>query len=55
MRDANALERTADMLTTALGEQIADALSDPTVIEIMTNPDGRLWIERHGEGAKTQV
>tara|TARA_R110002051_G_C8757399_1_gene501146 strand:+ start:4311 stop:5312 length:1002 start_codon:yes stop_codon:yes gene_type:complete len=52
MRDANALERTADMLTTALGEQITDALSDPTVIEIMTNPDGRLWIERHGEGRK---
>lgn len=50
MRDANSLQRTSDMLTTALGEQITGALADPAVIEIMMNPDGRLWIERHGDG-----
>tara|TARA_B100000678_G_scaffold254326_1_gene231377 strand:- start:1399 stop:1536 length:138 start_codon:yes stop_codon:yes gene_type:complete len=25
------------------------ALKDPTVIEIMLNPDGTLWVERLGE------
>ncbi len=50
MRDVGSQKRTAEMLTTALGEQIMDALADPSVIEIMINPDGRLWIERHGEG-----
>lgn len=50
MRDGDTLNRTADMLRTALGEQITRALADPAVNEIMMNPDGRLWIERHGEG-----
>ncbi|WP_419740147.1 P-type conjugative transfer ATPase TrbB [Ruegeria sp.] len=38
------------MLKTALGPVIGRALSDPTVIEVMVNPDGRLWIDRLGEG-----
>ncbi|HBL93049.1 MAG TPA: P-type conjugative transfer ATPase TrbB [Hyphomonas sp.] len=38
------------MLETALGEQIMNALADPMVAEIMMNPDGRLWIDRHGAG-----
>lgn len=50
MRDTESLSRTSDMLKTALGSQIMAALADPRVIEIMMNPDGRLWIERHGEG-----
>jgi type IV secretion system protein VirB11 len=38
------------MLRTALGSAIADWLEDPVVIEVMLNPDGRLWIDRLGEG-----
>ncbi|WP_354079768.1 P-type conjugative transfer ATPase TrbB [Constrictibacter sp. MBR-5] len=38
------------MLKTAMGPAIAEALSDTAVIEVMVNPDGRLWIDRLGEG-----
>lgn len=33
-----------------LGRDIVAALEDPKVIEIMLNSDGRLWIDRLGEG-----
>lgn len=42
--------RSSRMLRTALGGAIAEWLSDPRVIEIMLNPDGRLWVDRLGEG-----
>ncbi len=42
--------RRASMLKTAFGPIIGAALDDPSVIEIMANPDGALWIERHGTG-----
>lgn len=42
--------RTEAMLKTAMGPAIAEALDDPTVIEISLNPDGRLWIERQNQG-----
>nr|WP_208413521.1 P-type conjugative transfer ATPase TrbB [Sphingomonas leidyi] len=38
------------MLRTALGPSISAWLEDPTVIEVMLNPDGRLWVDRLGEG-----
>tara|TARA_A100001391_G_scaffold273_2_gene612 strand:+ start:25748 stop:26686 length:939 start_codon:yes stop_codon:yes gene_type:complete len=38
------------MLRTALGLSIAAWLDDATVIEVMLNPDGRLWVDRLGEG-----
>lgn len=38
------------MLRTALGPAIAGWLADPAVIEVMLNPDGRLWVDRLGEG-----
>ncbi len=38
--------RRRQMLRTAFGPTIAAALADPAVIEVMVNPDGRLWIER---------
>lgn len=47
---ADGVGRGAKMLRTALGASIARWLSDPTVIEVMLNPDGRLWIDRLGEG-----
>ncbi|HEY5237687.1 MAG TPA: P-type conjugative transfer ATPase TrbB [Rhizomicrobium sp.] len=43
-------ERQRAMLRTAMGPDIAAALSDPAVIEIMVNPDGALRLDRLGEG-----
>ncbi len=34
------------MLRTALGAAIAGWLDDHTVVEVMLNPDGRLWVDR---------
>ncbi len=34
------------MLRTALGPAIAAWLEDPVVVEVMLNPDGRLWVDR---------
>src|ERR1700754_553695 len=42
--------RRRQMLRTAFGPTIAAALADPTVIEVMVNPDGKLWIERAAVG-----
>ena len=42
--------RGARMLRTALGPDIARWLDDAAVIEVMLNPDGRLWIDRLGAG-----
>ena len=38
------------MLRTALGPAIARFLEDAAVVEVMLNPDGRLWIDRLSEG-----
>ncbi|TPK95313.1 MULTISPECIES: P-type conjugative transfer ATPase TrbB [unclassified Mesorhizobium] len=38
------------MLRTALGPAIACYLEDPSIIEVMLNPDGRLWVDRLREG-----
>jgi type IV secretion system protein VirB11 len=38
------------MLRTALGPSIATYLEDPNIVEIMLNPDGRLWIDRLTDG-----
>lgn len=37
-------------LQEALGDQLCVALDDATVVEIMLNPDGKLFIERLGHG-----
>ncbi|MBS7540639.1 P-type conjugative transfer ATPase TrbB [Ancylobacter lacus] len=42
--------RGARMLRTALGAAIARHLEDPSVVEVMLNPDGRLWVDRLSEG-----
>ena len=49
-RHATTLDRQRTMLRTAMGPAITDALTDPAVIEVMVNPDGRLWLDRHGDG-----
>lgn len=43
-------DRQRAMLRTAMGPDIAAALSDPLVLEIMVNPDGSLRLDRLGEG-----
>ncbi|HQT62108.1 P-type conjugative transfer ATPase TrbB [Acidiphilium sp.] len=38
------------MLRTALGSAISGYLEDPSIVEVMLNPDGRLWIDRLSGG-----
>jgi P-type conjugative transfer ATPase TrbB len=45
-----ATSRGARMLRTALGPAIALWLEDDSVVEVMLNPDGRLWIDRLAGG-----
>ena len=45
-----AIQRGARMLRTALGTAIARFLEDPAVVEVMLNPDGRIWVDRLSEG-----
>jgi type IV secretion system protein TrbB len=47
---ALSLDRRVRMLRTAMGPDIARALNDPDVIEVMFNPDGALWVDRLGSG-----
>lgn len=42
--------RISEKLQRELGPVIVGLLSEPTVIEIMLNPDGTLWVERLGQG-----
>jgi len=42
--------RGISMLRTAMGPAIASLLADPAVVEVMLNPDGKLWIDRLSEG-----
>ncbi|QBY00436.1 P-type conjugative transfer ATPase TrbB [Rhodophyticola sp. CCM32] len=45
-----AIERGSRMLLTALGPAIAAWLKEDTIVEVMLNPDGRLWVDRLGDG-----
>jgi P-type conjugative transfer ATPase TrbB len=47
---SEAILRGARMLRTALGPAIARFLEDPAIVEVMLNPDGRLWVDRLSEG-----
>jgi type IV secretion system protein VirB11 len=47
---SEAISRGARMLRTAFGTAIARFLEDPTIAEVMLNPDGRLWIDRLSSG-----
>ena len=40
------VDRGARMLRTALGPAISTLLQDPSVVEVMLNPDGRIWVDR---------
>ena len=43
-------ERRRGMLRTAMGPAIARALDEPDVVEVLVNPDGHLWLDRHSLG-----
>jgi type IV secretion system protein TrbB len=47
---SEATSRGARMLRSALGPAISAWLEDPAVVEVMLNPDGRLWVDRLTEG-----
>ena len=47
---SEARSRGARMLRTALGASIARLLEDPGVVEVMLNPDGRIWVDRLSQG-----
>ncbi|PVE50578.1 P-type conjugative transfer ATPase TrbB [Rhizobium rhizogenes] len=50
MTELRSHTRLVRKLQDALGDQLCVALDDATVVEIMLNPDGRLFIERLGHG-----
>jgi type IV secretion system protein VirB11 len=50
MLQAETIDRRRTMLRTAMGSVIAGALADENTIEVLVNPDGRLWLDRLGEG-----
>ena len=43
-------DRQIRMLRSAMGPAIIRALDDPDVVEVLLNPDGRLWIDRLRSG-----
>jgi type IV secretion system protein VirB11 len=43
-------DRKVAALRQAMGPVIAQALADKRVVEVMVNPDGKIWIDRIGEG-----
>ncbi|MGJ4950061.1 P-type conjugative transfer ATPase TrbB [Bradyrhizobium sp. HKCCYLS20291] len=47
---AQLVSRGTRMLRTALGSAIAQLLDDQSVVEVMLNPDGRLWADRLASG-----
>ena len=49
-RNEATISRQRAMLQTAMGPIIGNALGDKSVIEIMVNPDGALWLDKVGEG-----
>ncbi len=42
--------RRRQMLLTAFGPVIEAALDDPFVTDVMVNPDGKLWLDKAGDG-----
>lgn len=48
--NGEAAQRRIRMLRSAMGPEIAAALDDPDVVEVLLNPDGSLWVDRLGTG-----
>jgi P-type conjugative transfer ATPase TrbB len=49
MESTEKTDRIREKLKRELGPIIGAALADPLVVEVMLNPDGKLWVERLGE------
>jgi type IV secretion system protein VirB11 len=53
-KQQNAIEeillRNTEKLRSEFGATICAALDNPEVIEIMVNPDGRIWLDRLSQG-----
>lgn len=45
-----AQDRKVAALKQAMGPVIAQALADRMVVEVMVNPDGKIWVDRIGDG-----
>ncbi len=45
-----AIDRKAAALRQSLGPVIASALAERLVVEVMVNPDGKIWVDRIGTG-----
>ncbi|MGD9108707.1 MAG: P-type conjugative transfer ATPase TrbB [Gammaproteobacteria bacterium] len=43
-------QRHLDMLTTSFGTEITSLLKDDNIVEIMINPDGKLWLDSLDKG-----
>ena len=43
-------DRKVTALRQAMGPVIAAALADKRVVEVMVNPDGKIWVDKIGEG-----
>ena len=50
MKTEVSTQRHLLMLETAFGEEIVGFLHDPTIVEVMLNPDGHVFIDRLKEG-----
>ena len=44
------IRRNLNKLRREMGETIKKAMDDPSIIEIMLNPDGKVWIDKIGSG-----
>ena len=42
--------RNLNKLRREMGDKIREAMDDPTVVEVMLNPDGSVWTDRLGKG-----
>jgi type IV secretion system protein VirB11 len=45
-------DRAKGKLRRDIGSLVLEALEDPKTVEVLLNPDGRLWQERLGEGLR---
>ena len=48
--DEEVIRRNLEKLRREIGEDIRNAMDDSSVIEIMLNPDGAVWIDKIGSG-----
>jgi type IV secretion system protein TrbB len=43
-------KRYEEMLRRALGSDLLAAIADPSVMDILVNDDGQMWVDKHGSG-----